>query len=256
LGALDLDISDAVAVAGLIQPRDVVVNCAAYTAVDVAETDVDAAYAANEAGPRNLARACALAGARLIHLSTDYVFDGTATTPYDVDATPAPVNVYGKSKLAGEQLVRAELPSAQIVRTAWVYTGTGSDFVAVMLRKLREGSPVRVVADQLGSPTYAGDLAAGLLELAATPNSATLLHATGAGVTSWYELARAVFKSSGVGPTSHTAGRRRQRPPWRWRWGRNTTQPTCTWHPPTSTVSPRAFSRPSAVKAPSRWWSR
>lgn len=200
LGALDLDISDAIAVADVIRPGDVVVNCAAYTAVDVAEADVDAAYAANEAGPRNLARACGLAGARLIHISTDYVFDGTATEPYETDATPAPLNVYGQSKLAGERAVHVELPSAQIVRTSWVYTGTGSDFVAVMLRKLREGAPVRVVADQLGSPTYSGDLADALLELVATPSAATMLHATGGGTATWYDLARAVFEESGADP--------------------------------------------------------
>lgn len=198
LGRSELDITDAVEVAAAIEPGDVVINCAAYTAVDRAEAEPDAAFAVNETGPRLLARACASTGARLIHVSTDYVFDGRARTPYDTDSATGPSNVYGASKLAGEHAVRAESPSARIVRTAWVYSGAGTDFVATMLRKEREGADVRVIADRYGSPTYAGDLAAALLELADHPDPPAVLHATNAGVASWYDLACAVFDEVGA----------------------------------------------------------
>ncbi|KAA0023963.1 dTDP-4-dehydrorhamnose reductase [Antrihabitans cavernicola] len=197
LTSSDLDITDRAAVQRLVEGGSVVVNCAAYTAVDKAETDQAAAFAGNETGPRNLASACARVGARLIHVSTDYVFDGTADSPYATDAAPAPVTVYGRSKLAGELAVHEELPTAQIVRTAWVYTGIGSDFVATMCRLETERDTVDVVDDQIGSPTYAADLADGLLELVGRPDAPRLLHLTNGGQTSWFELARAVF--TGVG---------------------------------------------------------
>jgi dTDP-4-dehydrorhamnose reductase len=200
LGSAECDIIDADAVAEVVRAGDVVVNCAAYTAVDRAETEVDAAFAVNELGPRTLARRCAEVGARLIHVSTDFVFDGRATAPYDTDAATGPANVYGRSKLAGEAAVHAALPSAHVVRTAWVYSGAAGDFVATMLRKEREGATVTVVDDRFGSPTYAGDLAAALLELVARPDAPVLLHAVGAGVASWFELARAVFREVGADP--------------------------------------------------------
>jgi dTDP-4-dehydrorhamnose reductase len=200
LGSAECDITDPDAVAAAVRAGDVVINCAAYTAVDRAESETDAAFAVNEVGPRTLARRCAEVGARLIHVSTDFVFDGTATAPYDVDDATAPVNVYGRSKLAGEAAVHTALPDARIVRTAWVYSGTATDFVATMLRKERDSGPVTVVDDRFGSPTYAGDLAAGLLELAGLPDAPGLLHAAGAGTASWFELARAVFAEVGGDP--------------------------------------------------------
>lgn len=200
LGSAELDITDAAAVAEVIEPGDVVLNCAAYTAVDRAESEIEAAFAVNEQGPLALAAACAAVGARLIHVSTDYVFAGDASTPYAPTAKTAPINVYGRSKLAGEVAVRAALPGAQIVRTAWVYSGVGSDFVATMLRKECAGDTVRVVADSVGSPTYAGDLAAGLVELVGRPDAPTLLHTTGGGTATWYDLARAVFDGVGADP--------------------------------------------------------
>jgi dTDP-4-dehydrorhamnose reductase len=200
VGSAELDITDTSAVADAIEPSMIVINCAAYTAVDAAETDIDRATAVNTDGPRNLARACAASGARLVHVSTDYVFDGTATTPYEPDDAPAPQSVYGRTKLAGERAVLAELPTANVVRTAWVYTGTGTDFVATMLRLERERDVITVVDDQIGSPTYSRDLAAGLLELAASPVTGSILHSTNAGTASWFDLARAVFAGVGADP--------------------------------------------------------
>ncbi|NLG56030.1 MAG: dTDP-4-dehydrorhamnose reductase [Rhodococcus sp.] len=197
----ELDITDAGAVADAIEPGIVVVNCAAYTAVDAAESDEQAATAVNGAGPGNLATACAQVGSRLIHVSTDYVFAGDATTPYETSAPTAPATAYGRTKLAGEIAVHRALPTAHVVRTAWVYSGVGSDFVATMRRLEAQRETIDVVHDQVGSPTYAADLAAGLLDLAEAPNvSAPILHATNAGQASWYELARAVFAEIGADP--------------------------------------------------------
>ncbi|MFI6168597.1 dTDP-4-dehydrorhamnose reductase [Nocardia sp. NPDC051052] len=199
-GRRDLDITDADAVAAVLETGDVVLNCAGYTAVDQAESDVAAAFAGNETGPAVLAAACARAEARLIHLSTDYVFAGVHDRPYETTDPTGPVSVYGESKLAGEQAVLTLAPRAHVVRTAWVYAGRGSDFVATMRRLERERDTVNVVDDQLGAPTYAADLAAALLELAGRPDAPRLLHATNAGQATWFELARAVFEGVGADP--------------------------------------------------------
>jgi dTDP-4-dehydrorhamnose reductase len=199
-GHRELDITDSAAVRAIVENGDVVLNCAAYTAVDQAEADPDAAFAGNETGPAVLAAACAAAGARLIHLSTDYVFPGTHDRPYDTTDPTGPTTAYGRSKLAGEQAVSELAPQAHVVRTAWVYAGAGSDFVATMLRLERERDTIDVVDDQIGSPTYAGDLAAGLLELVGRPDAPRLLHATNAGQASWFELAQAVFAGIGADP--------------------------------------------------------
>ncbi|QCQ92022.1 dTDP-4-dehydrorhamnose reductase [Rhodococcus sp. SGAir0479] len=201
VGSAELDITDREAVDSWVEPGSVVVNCAAYTAVDAAESDEAAAAAVNERGARNVAEACARAGAGLIHVSTDYVFPGDAHAPYEADDATGPRSAYGRTKLAGEQAVRRALPDAQVVRTAWVYTGADSDFVATMLRLERERETVQVVDDQLGSPTYAVDLAAGLLELARTGGRGVpTLHATNAGSATWFDLARAVFAEVGADP--------------------------------------------------------
>ncbi|MFB8008916.1 dTDP-4-dehydrorhamnose reductase [Nocardia sp. NPDC056000] len=202
-GRAELDITDPDAVRAVLNPGDVVLNCAAYTAVDRAESDVDAAFAVNATGPAVLAAACAEAGARLVTVSTDYVFPGDAEKPYEPGDPTGPSTVYGRSKLAGEQAVLDLDPNARIVRTAWVYTGRGTDFVATMRRLEGERETVNVVADQLGSPTYAPDLAAGLLELAARsddPAIPRVLHATNAGQATWFELAQAVFAGIGADP--------------------------------------------------------
>lgn len=197
----ELDITDADAVGAVLEPGDVVLNCAAYTAVDQAESDAEAAFAGNATGPAVLAAACARAGARLIHISTDYVFAGTSDKPYETDDPTDPATVYGRSKSAGEQAVLELAPQAHVVRTAWVYTGRGSDFVATMVRLERERDTVDVVSDQLGSPTYAADLAEGLLELAGRPDAPRVLHATNSGQASWFDLARAIFAGIGADPT-------------------------------------------------------
>ena len=196
----DLDITDPAAVEPLVHPGDVLINCAAYTAVDHAEAEPDAAFAVNAVGPGVLAEACRRAGARLIHLSTDYVFPGTSDTPYEPASPTGPATVYGRSKLAGEQAVHEHCPDAQVVRTAWLYTGAGTDFVATMRRLERDRDTVTVVTDQIGSPTYAADLAAALLELAGRPEAPALLHASNSGRASWFDLARAVFAGIGADP--------------------------------------------------------
>lgn len=198
------DITDPGA-AEIIRSGDVVVNCAAYTNVDGAETDEARAYAVNAAGPENLARACARVGARLLHVSTDYVFNGdfngAPPRPYEPTDATAPQGVYARSKFAGEQAALGALPQAVVVRTAWVYTGgAGNDFVAVMQRLAANRDPIDVVDDQTGSPTYVADLAAGLLQLADTDIQGRVLHAANEGAVSRFDQARAVFEESGADP--------------------------------------------------------
>jgi dTDP-4-dehydrorhamnose reductase len=201
----DLDITDAAAVEHYLGDADVVVNCAAFTNVDAAEAEPDAAHAINAFGPGNLARACARAGARLVHISTDYVFSGdfggNPTRPYEVSDAVGPLSIYGRSKLDGELAVHAELPEANVVRTSWVYTGgSGADFVAVMRRLAATDRTIDVVSDQTGSPTYARDLVDALLEVAAGGIRAPILHVANAGAASRFEQARAVFSAVGADP--------------------------------------------------------
>lgn len=209
----DLDITDPFAVQDMVSTwasivrsdsaahRLVVVNAAAYTAVDAAETDEGTAYAVNAAGPALLATACAKVDARLIHLSTDYVFPGDADRPYEVDDEPGPKSAYGRTKLAGEQAVREILPDASyVVRTAWLYGAHGHNFVKTMCRLERDKPTVSVVDDQRGSPTWSSDLAAGLLALAGSEAPAGIYHATNRGETTWHGLARAVFEELGADP--------------------------------------------------------
>lgn len=204
------DITDAAAAERIVQAGDVVINCAAYTNVDGAETDQAGAYAVNATGPQILARTCAKVGADLIHVSTDYVFNGEfggqPPHPYEPDDPTGPQGVYAASKLAGEQAVFEALPEAVVVRTAWVYTGgvQRGDFVAVMQRLAAGDGPIKVVDDQTGTPTYAADLAVALLELADNLQSGAVrgrvLHAANEGVVSRFEQARAVFEESGADP--------------------------------------------------------
>ncbi len=206
-GSADLDVTDSAAVqdavAALVASaeRAVVINCAAHTAVDAAESEPEKAAAVNTHAPGHLAESCAHHGARLVHVSTDYVFSGDATEPYRPGDPTGPRSVYGHTKLAGERAMLAALPSAHVVRTAWVYGAHGANFVSTMLRLERERDTVRVVDDQQGSPTCASDLAAGLLELAArTDVPGGVLHATNAGATTWFGLAQAVFAEAGADP--------------------------------------------------------
>ena len=177
---------------------DAVVNCAAYTRVDAAKSDRDAAYRANAEGPRLLAEACAAADVLLCHISTDFVFDGTAIAPIDEEATPHPLGVYGASKLAGEEAVRQATARHQIVRTAWLYGRGGPNFALTMLRLARERGALRVVADQRGTPTWTGHLAPALVRLLGHGRAGTY-HLTNSGETTWHGFARAVLEAAGLG---------------------------------------------------------
>jgi dTDP-4-dehydrorhamnose reductase len=167
---------------------DLVINAAAYTAVDKAESERDRAFAVNRDGAANLARACRERGIRLLHVSTDYVFDGTATRPYREDDPIAPLGAYGESKAAGERVV-LEL-GGTVVRTSWLFAEGGPSFVHTMLRLAREKPVLRVVADQYGCPTYGGDLAEALLAIAEAPTG--VYHYCNEGATSWHAFATAI----------------------------------------------------------------
>ncbi|HET7530931.1 MAG TPA: dTDP-4-dehydrorhamnose reductase [Mycobacteriales bacterium] len=179
---------------------DVVVNCAAYTDVDGAETDEDGAYAVNARGPQHLAEACAATGARLVHVSTDYVFAGDASTPYDEQTRPAPRTAYGRSKAAGEQAVLTSHADAFVVRTAWLYGAAGPNFVKTMARLSTQRDSLDVVDDQLGCPTWTLHLARGLIALAVSDEQPGIWHCTNDGEASWYVFARAVFAELGLDP--------------------------------------------------------
>jgi len=180
-----------------------VVNAAAYTAVDAAENDEAAALRANRDGPARLAALCAQAGIPLIHISTDYVFDGTKGTPYVETDPVAPLGIYGRSKLAGEQAVQASGARAIILRTAWVYAANGKNFVRTMLNAATKTNHLRVVADQQGNPTAANDLADVILAIAARiardgwrDEFAGIFHATASGATTWHGFACAIFEEA------------------------------------------------------------
>jgi dTDP-4-dehydrorhamnose reductase len=201
LTSAEWDITDPAEAERFIQSGDVVVNCAAYTKVDAAEEDQERAHAVNTLGPQNVAHACARASAELIHISTDYVFSGSQRSPYEIDDETGPLSVYARTKLAGELVVLAAMPDAHIVRTAWVYEGgDGSDFAAVMRRLAAGEGPVDVVADQISSPTYVGDLVGALLEIADGAIREPLLHAANVGEASRFDQARAVFEAVGADP--------------------------------------------------------
>ncbi len=212
LGRAELDLTDEAAVRGTVRDwlagmradRAVLVNAAAYTAVDAAETDEATAEVVNGRAPGWLAEELAARPAgrtRLVHVSTDYVFDGSATEPYPVDAPIAPRSAYGRTKAAGERAVAAAGGDASVVRTAWVYGRHGANFVKTMIRLEGQHDTLTVVDDQVGSPTWSADLAAGLVELGARQGAVPpLLHYTNAGQVSWCGFARAVFEEIGADP--------------------------------------------------------
>ena len=175
-----------------VQPQ-VIVNAAAYTAVDKAESERDLAQRLNAEAPAVLAREAAACGALLLHYSTDYVFDGTKPAPYVEDDPVAPIGAYGRSKLKGEANVLAAHPGAIVLRTAWVYHHTGGNFVKTMLRLGETRDTVNVVADQIGCPTYAADIADALLAVAARPDRPGVFHLAGSEETNWHGLAAAIF---------------------------------------------------------------
>jgi dTDP-4-dehydrorhamnose reductase len=197
----ELDITDAAAVDTAVAGHDIVVNVAAWTAVDAAEEKEAAAFAVNAVGPSYLARACARHGARMMQVSTDYVFSGDADKPYAEDAPVAPRSAYGRTKAAGEWAVRAEVPDRHwIVRTAWLYGAHGPSFAAVMARLQRERETVDVVDDQRGQPTWSADLARAMLSLVAAGAPFGTYHGTSSGECTWYEYARLVFELAGADP--------------------------------------------------------
>jgi len=191
------DICDRDAIARAIDDvrPDVVINCAAYTKVDDAEAQPDEALAANGVAPGTIAEVSAKAGARFIHISTDYVFDGRAHSPYLPDAAVAPINVYGATKLEGERRAIAASPASVVVRTAWVHSGGGVNFIRTAVRLLTAGTPMRVVDDQIGTPTRAAHLADALWHIVERPHVRGILHFTDAGVASWYDVAVAVAET-------------------------------------------------------------
>lgn len=198
-----LDITDAAAVDVAVADfaPDVLVNAAAYTAVDAAQENEELAYRVNATGPAVLAAALARHGGWLIHVSTDYVFSGEATKPYDVDDAPDPRSAYGRTKLAGEIAVRELLPErSYVVRTSAVYGAGGANFVKTMARLESERDTVSVVDDQRSSPTWSADLARALVELARSEARPGIYHCTGRGDTTWHGLAQAVFEELGADP--------------------------------------------------------
>ena len=204
--ALDLpgiDITDPSSVRGVLEsfPADVVVNCAAWTAVDDAETHEEAALRVNGLGPRVLAEACAGSGAWLVQVSTDYVFDGEATQPYEEDQAPDPRSAYGRTKLAGEEAVREVLPDRHyVVRTAWLYGRNGTNFVKTMARLETEHDTVSVVDDQRGQPTYSRDLAEQIVALLDVRPPAGTFHGTNSGDVTWFGFTREIFRLLGADP--------------------------------------------------------
>jgi dTDP-4-dehydrorhamnose reductase len=197
----DLDISDERSVRAAVDRvwPDVVINAAAYTAVDAAETDEDEAYRVNATGPGVLATATS-GRARLLHVSTDYVFDGQGSAPYAEGDPTEPRSAYGRTKLAGERAALGVHPDAYVVRTAWVYGAGGGNFVKTMAALEAKHDTISVVDDQRGSPTWSRDLAYGLVALGRSAAAPGVYHCTNGGEATWYDLARAVFEELGADP--------------------------------------------------------
>lgn len=202
-----IDITDPQVVAQLgavLSPGDVVVNCAAFTAVDDAESHEDAAFAVNAVGALHVAAAATAAQARLVHVSTDYVFAGDANSPYGENAPTVPVSAYGRTKLAGEWAARLHAPNALIVRTAWLYGAGGNCFPKTMARLLRERESVAVVTDQVGQPTWSFDVARIIVDLVTSGAAAGNYHATAAGSVSWHGFTVAIATAMGIDPARVT----------------------------------------------------
>lgn len=199
-----LDICDASAVHAYVKEKkvDYVLNCAAYTAVDKAEEDEALCLRINRDAVRNLGEAAHRVGARVIHVSTDYVFDGTNYLPYVETDVTCPASVYGRTKLAGEQALQEACPDAVIIRTAWLYSEYGNNFVKTMLRLGNEKDEIRVVFDQIGSPTYAGDLAVAILTILEKAEGGSFVpgiyHFSDEGVCSWYDFTVKILQLAGL----------------------------------------------------------
>ena len=193
-----LDITDEAAVKDFVQKNnvDTIINCAAYTAVDKAESDIETATKINVDGVRNLARS----GATVIHISTDYVFDGSSCKPYVETDKPCPVSVYGKTKKEGEDALLQEATTAVLIRTSWLYSPYGNNFVKTMRRLGKEKDSINVIFDQVGTPTYAADLAKAIVDLLPIiqKGSKEIYHFSNEGVCSWYDFAKKIMELSGL----------------------------------------------------------
>lgn len=205
LSEQDLDITNKVLVRSFFEGKqvDFIINCAAYTAVDKAEDDYESAYAVNEKGVKHLIEVCKTNNAKFIHYSTDYVFNGESSEPYTEYHKVDPQSIYGKSKLAGEELLKKERAvNSIIIRTAWVYSNFGHNFVKTMLRLGKEKSKLGIVADQVGSPTFAQDLAKDTLKVIEDTNykwkNADIFHYSNEGSCSWYDFAKQIFDFAGI----------------------------------------------------------
>ncbi|TCO60254.1 dTDP-4-dehydrorhamnose reductase [Caldanaerobacter subterraneus] len=198
----ELDITDLTSVLRFVDEYrpDIIINCAAYTNVDKCESDIDTAFKVNAIGPRNLAIAAQRVGAKLLHVSTDYVFNGTGDIPFREYDIPQPINVYGKTKFLGEQYVREFCDRYFIVRTAWLYGKYGKNFVYTILKAAKEKEYLEVVNDQKGNPTNAEDLAHHILKLVLTEEYG-IYHCTGKGKCSWYDFACKIVEYAGINCT-------------------------------------------------------
>ncbi len=219
LGRDDADITDVDSLRAAVPECDVIVNCAAYTAVDQAEEDEASAHGVNADGAANVAQVAIERGARLVHVSTDYVFAGDADAPYGEDAARAPLSAYGRTKAAGEVAVEASGADALVVRTAWLYGAHGACFPKTIARVAAERGQLKVVDDQVGQPTWTRDLAEFIVGLLAAGAPAGIYHGTSSGQTSWFGFADAIVAASGVPstvePTDSTAFvRPAPRPAW------------------------------------------
>ncbi|WP_088103478.1 dTDP-4-dehydrorhamnose reductase [Halalkalibacter urbisdiaboli] len=197
----DLDITDYELVTETMKQLkpDIILHTAAYTAVDQCEIEKMAAYEINALGSSYIAEAANVVGAKLIYFSTDFVFDGKKTSPYQVEDEPNPLSSYGLSKWLGERLVLTKAENCSIIRTSWLYGHHGQNFVKTMLRLAKKGEPINVVADQIGSPTYTADLADYVLKLIDKPNH--LYHISNSGACSWFDFARKIFEKAGYDST-------------------------------------------------------
>ena len=201
LSRATLDVRDLDDVREAVRGHDVIVNCAAFTKVDDAEAHEEDAFAVNAEGAHNLALAARDTGARLIHMSTDYVFDGSATSPYPEDAPRHPLGAYARTKAAGEELVLEAHPAGTIIlRSAWLYGQYGPNFVSTMLRLANERDTLTVVDDQRGQPTWTRDLAQKVVEIIDADISSGIFHGTSSGETTWFDFAQAIFAGAGLDP--------------------------------------------------------
>ena len=200
---MDLNLTDSVAMRSYVTSLnpDIIINCAAYTAVDKAESEPASAFAVNATVPEEVAKVCAETGIRFVHISTDYVFDGKSYTPYKETDPVNPVSVYSKSKLEGETKVGNQHVKGIIIRTSWLYSEYGQNFVKTILKKGKELGKLKVVYDQVGGPTYAGDLAKAILDIlpeVAETDSFEIYHYANEGVISWYDFANSIIELSGI----------------------------------------------------------